>query len=221
MTAVEPSPAPRRISRPRWLDLRMLLGILLVATSVLLGVKVVGDARRSGRAVAVTRDLAAGSVLTAADLRVVDATVPDGSPYFPDPTTAVGKALNRPLAAGELLPSAALGRPPAHTVLTVPLAPDAAPPLEAGERIEIWLSTKTCPSVVLLADVTVQDVRAPSSGAFGATGGQDVVLNVAPPQADRVVTALALDGATLRAGVLSGAQRTSPNLPPLDGCAGS
>jgi hypothetical protein len=199
----------------------MLLGILLVVTSVLLGIKVVGDARRSGHAVAVTRDLAAGSVLTAADLRVVDATVPHGSPYLPEAAGAVGKALNRPLAAGELLPASALGRPPEHTVLTVPLGPDAAPPLAAGERIEIWLSTKTCPSVVLLADVPVQDVRAPSSGAFGATGGQDVVLNVAPQQADRVVTALALDGATLRAGVLSGTPRTAAELAPLDGCAGS
>jgi SAF domain len=199
----------------------MLLGILVVAASVLLGIKVVGDARRSGHAVAVTRDLAAGSVLTADDLRVVDATVPDGAPYLSEVGSAVGKALNRPLGSGELLPASAVGRPPAHTVITVPLGPDTAPPLDSGERIEIWLSTKTCPSVVLLADVPVQDVRPPSSGAFGANGGQDVVLDVAPQQADRVVTALALEGATLRAGVLSGPPRTAPDLPPIDGCAGS
>jgi hypothetical protein len=192
----------------------------LVAASVLLGVKVVADARRTGHAVAVTRDLAAGTVLTAAELRLVDATLPDVAPYLGDVAGAVGKVVNRPVRSGELLPASALGVPPAHTVLTVPLGPDAAPPLQPGQRIEIWLSTKTCPSVVLLADVPVQDVRQPSAGAFSTSGGQDLVLSVARQDAERVITALALDGAVLRAGVVSGPPSPASALPSLDGCAG-
>jgi hypothetical protein len=218
---VDPSPAPRRVNRPRWLDLRLLLGIVLVAASVLLGAKVVSDARRSGRAVAVTRDLETGIVLSAAELRVVDATLPDGAAYLEDVDRAVGKVLNRPVKAGELLPSSALGTPAADTVLTVPLGPDAVPPLQPGMRIEIWLSTKACPAVVLLADVPVQDVRQPSSGAFSSTGGQNVVLSLAPQEAQRVITALALDGAVLRAGMLSGLPSPAPTLASLDGCGGS
>jgi hypothetical protein len=187
---------------------------------VLLGVKVVGDAHRSGHAVAVTRDLAAGTLLSAAEIRLVEARVPDATAYVDDVDAAVGRVTNRPLGAGELLPASALQKPPVHTVLTVPLGPDAAPALQAGQRVEIWLSTKTCPSVVLLSDVAVQDVRSPSSSAFGSTGGQTVVLSVAPEQADRVITALALDGATLRAGVLSGSSKHSPALPSIDGCGG-
>jgi hypothetical protein len=221
MTAVEPSPAPRRVNRPRWLDLRLLLGIALVAASVLLGVKVVGDARRSGHAVIVTRDVAAGTVLTATDVRMAEATVPHAAAYLDDVDRAVGKAVNRPVSSGELLPATALAKPAEHTVLTVPLGPDAAPPLQPGQRIEIWLSTKACPSVVLLPDVPVQDVRQPSAGAFTSSGGQDVVLNVAPQDAPRVITALGIDGAVLRAGVVSGASRSVGSLPPLDRCGGS
>ncbi len=221
MTAVEPSPAPRRVTRPRWLDVRLVLGIVVIAVSVLLGVKVVGDAHRTGRAVAVTRDLAAGTVLRAAEMRLVDATVPDATAYVGDLDGAVGRVTNRPLASGELLPRSALDRPPAHTVLTVPFGADAAPAWQPGPRVEIWLSTKACPSVVLLSDVPVQDVRSPSSGALSSTGGQNIVLSVAPQQADRVITALALDGATLRAGVLSGPPNARPTLPSLDGCGGS
>jgi hypothetical protein len=218
MTTVPPSPRPHRVNRPRWLDARLAMGILLVAASVLLGVKVVGDARRTGRAVALTHDVAVGTLLDRSDLRIVDVALPDTGLYIADPDTAVGKVVNRGVGSGELLPAAALGPAPPDTVLTVPLAADAAPPLQPGQRIEIWLSTASCPSVVLLADVPVQDVRPPSSGAFAADGGQDVVLRIPAGLADRVVTALALDGATLRAGVLSGRSRTVPALPPLDPC---
>jgi hypothetical protein len=221
MTGVQPSPRPRRVSRPRWLDGRLVLGIVLVATSVLLGAKVVGDAHRTRRAVALTRDVAAGTLLSSADLRTVDVALPDGTGYLDDLNEAVGKVVNRSLGSGELVPAAALGTAPPHTVLTVPLGADAAPPLQAGQRIEIWLSTDSCPSVVLLADVPVQDVRQPSAGGFSADGGQDVVLRVPSDQADRVVTALALSGATLRAGVLSGSPRARASLPSLDQCSRS
>src|SRR6476469_1490712 len=63
---------PRRVRPPRWLDLRLVLGVLLVLGSVLLGARVVGAADATVPVWAVTGDLAAGTRLDASDLRAVD-----------------------------------------------------------------------------------------------------------------------------------------------------
>lgn len=229
MSAVEfPSPRPRRISTPRWFDLRLVLGIVLVLTAVLVGALVVARARHTDKQVAVTRDLAAGTRLRSGDVRLIDVQLPDDvrqdAAYLTDPDQAVGRVLNRPLRRGELVPAGVLtATGGAQTTMSVPLAADAAPALGRGERIVVWLSTRSCPSTVLLPDVTVQDVRTAAAGGFSAAGaGQNVVVSVTPALAQRVVAALAIQDATIRAGVLSGA-RSAPAapLPPLDACAPS
>jgi hypothetical protein len=184
-----------------------MLGVLLVLGSVLLGARVVASARNTYPRLAATRDLAAGTVLTSRDVAVAQVRLAGGGSgvYVADLVDAIGKQLSRPLSAGELVPRGALDVPAAQTTVTVPLDSGAAPDLRRGERIEMWLSTTACPSVVLLRDVPVQAVHADSGGSF-ATGGdaQDVVISLPPALADRVVQALAYDGAKLRAGVLAG-----------------
>ena len=220
------SPTPRRVSPPRWLDLRLVLGIVLVLAAVLTGATVIAHARHTDRQLAVTHDLAAGARLRGSDLRLVDAQLPSDvrAGYLTDPAQAVGKVLARSLHAGELVAATVLSPGAAHTTVSMPFAADAAPTLSRGERIVVWLSTARCPSVVLLPDVTVQDVRTGDGGGFSAAGsGQDVVVSVAPELAQRVVEALAIDNATIRAGVLSGTARTAApaRLPALTGCAPS
>jgi hypothetical protein len=222
-----PSPAPRRISMPRWLDLRLVFGVVLVLVAVLIGATVLARARHTDKELAVTRDLAAGATVQAADLRLVDTQLPDDvrrdGGYLSDADDVVGKVLAKPLHKGELVPASALTVGTGATTVSVPFAADAAPALTRGQRIVVWLSTPACPSIVLLPDVTVQDVRAADSGNFSSGGtGQDVVLSVAPELAQRVVEALAIENATIRAGVLSGARQvTKTALPALDPCAAS
>jgi hypothetical protein len=219
--AGELSPTPKRTQPPRWFDLRLVLGVALVIGSVLLGAKIVSGARATYRMVAVTRDLAAGTTLRSGDLRRVDVRLParGAGVYVHDTAGAVGRQLSRALAKGELVPLAAVSEQAAATTLSVPLAAGRAPALHAGQRVELWLSSKQCPSLVLLADVTVQEVHA-GSAAVGAASGQDVVLSVPPPLADRVVTALALEDAVVRAGVLAGPAHADANgrLPGLESC---
>jgi hypothetical protein len=215
------SPSPRRVSRPSWLDLRLVLGVVLVLAAVLIGARVVSSARHTDHELALTRNLAAGATLRASDLELVDTQLPDRDRvYVADRTKAVGRVLDRPLTKGELLPSAALGPKPQRTTVSLPLARDAAPTLSRGQRIVVWLTTKTCPSVVLLPDVTVQDVRDADAGSFASGGaGQDVVLSVAPDLARRLISALGIADATMRAGVLTGASSAATDpLPPLDDC---
>jgi hypothetical protein len=220
------SPTPRRIETPRWLDLRLVLGVVLVLASVLIGAKIVSGAGRTYSAVAARHDLAAGTIVGAADLKVAEVRLPDRGRgvYLTDPDDAVGKELGRAVSAGELLPADAVATVAARTTITVPLAAGAAPDLRKGQRIRLWVSTKSCSSVVLLPDVTVQAVRSDTGGSFSSgSGGQNVVVSVAPTLADRVVQALALDEVTLRGGVLVGStsgSRADP-LPDLGPCAAS
>jgi hypothetical protein len=222
--APPPSPRPRRIAAPSWLDLRLVLGVVLVLASVLIGARVVSGARTTYPTVAARRDLAAGTVLTAADLRLAQVRLPDSgrAVYLRRVDDAVGKQLARPLGAGELLPAAAVAAVRPQTTVTIPLAAGAAPQLHKGQRVELWVSAAGCSSLVLLPDVTVQAVHADDGGSFaGGAGGQNVVISVAPDLAERVVAALAIEEVKIRAGVLSG-HREDPALalPDLAPCSG-
>jgi hypothetical protein len=226
--AAEPaSPRPRRTARPSWLDPRLLLGVALVLASVLAGAKLVSSAEHTYPTVAARHDLAAGTILTAGDLTAARVQLPGRGHglYLTRLADAVGKRLSRPVSAGELLPAAAVADLPEQTTVTVPLDAGAAPDLHKGERIELWVSTGSCASVVLLNDVAVQAVRDADTGAFGTVGsGQDVVISVAPPLADRLIAALALHDVQLRAGVLVGSSSGTAApaaLPDLAPCAGT
>jgi hypothetical protein len=223
------SPRPRRITTPSWLDVRLVLGVVLVLGSVLAGAKIVSGASRTYPTVAARHDLAAGTILTADDVTLARVQLPrhGAGVYLAQLDDAIGKELSRPVSAGELVPAGALATMAAHTTVTVPLAPGAAPDLRKGERIELWVSTSSCSSMVLLLDVTVQAVHDESSGSFSSGGdGQDVVVSVAPQLADRLVEALALDQVQLRAGILvgqgtGGPPSASPVLPDLAPCESS
>jgi hypothetical protein len=215
------SPTPRRVRAPKWLDFRLVAGVVLVLASVLLGARVISSATASDSVWAASRDLAPGTVLSADDLSPVHVRLAAGArAYLPVGTALLGQSVTRPVAAGELLPRAALAATDAGTTITVPLAPTNAPHVQRGQRIQLWVSTRTCSAVTVLADVTVQDVQSTAGGAFTGGTTQGVVLRVPPPLAGRVITALALDGAVIRAGILSGTAAGDPNdnLPSLDGC---
>lgn len=209
------SPRPRRVAAPGWLDLRLVLGVVLVLAAVLIGATVVSRADDTTASVTATRDLEAGTVLTAGDLRVTQVKLSDGGhAYLRRISDAVGKSLDRRVSKDELVPAASIETVSARTTVALPLAAGSAPRLRAGERIELWVSTKSCAAVVLLPDVTVQDVRSSDDGSFGSgSGEQDIVISVSPALSRRVIAALAIDNAQIRAGVLVGGDPTpAPSL---------
>jgi hypothetical protein len=213
-----PSPEPRRLATPRWLDLRLVLGIVLVVASVLIGAVVVSRASDTYAIVTVTRDLSAGTILRSDDVAIAHVQLPGRSAYLAAAKDAVGKQLARDVTRGELLPAAAVMPVASRTTLTVPFAADAAPRLRAGQRIEVWVSTQTCASVVLLRDVTVQSVQTDAGGSFSSgSTAQNVVISVEPALADRVIAALAIDQAQIRAGVLVGSAPSVPSSTPSSG----
>lgn len=218
------SPTPRRIATPRWLDLRLVVGVVLVLVSVALGARIVSAAGATYGVVAADTDLSAGKVLSTGDLHLAQVRLPGHGKgvYLSRIRDAVGRQLTRDVSSGELLASDAVSPAASRTTLTVPLASGAAPTLTNGERIEIWVSTPTCPSTVLLPDVTVQKVTKSASGTFGSgDDGQNVVISVAQAVADRVASALVIDRVQLRAGILRGprASDDTQSLADLSDCA--
>jgi hypothetical protein len=182
------SPVVVRLARARWTDARLLVGILLVAFSIVLGARVVAAADDSRSVWALTRDLVAGSTLTQADVTIRQVRL-DGelNPYLAATgDTPVGAVLRRDLTAGELLPAGALssaGREP-EGLVTVPVGRDRLPlGLAPGQRVDVYGSVAAvAPGKPVHQELTVAGARVEqvedSTGRFAAGGQGRVVLAV-------------------------------------------
>lgn len=207
---------------PGWLNPRVIAGIVLVLVAAVAGAVVIGRTQHSSRVWATTRALTAGIVLRADDLQAVTARLPGGSTKYlkaDDKSELVGLTVNRALSAHELLPRSTLSRTAPGTTISVPLPSGAGPPVSRGQRVRLWLSTPHCPAVVVLPDVAVQDVAESSGGTFGTGGGETVVLRVPADDASRVVQALGIDSAVVRAAVLTGPAPDEAVPASLAGCS--
>jgi hypothetical protein len=198
------SPTARRLRTPSWLDLRLVLGVALVLASVAVGARVVASSDDRSAVWRSTRDLAAGTVLTSADVEIVRVHLGDDQTYLRASDSVVGQVASRPIGRREMVPRGALGDPSPATTVTIPMEAGRSPAVERGQRITVWVSTGSCRAVVVLPDVVVQDVIAPRSGGLSAGSTVALTVRVVPSLASRVVRALDLPSAVIRVGVLGG-----------------
>ena len=139
------SPRASRLSKPGWLDGRLLLGVLLVLVSVVVGARTLSAADQSSLVWATTTDVALGSQLSASDLSPVRVRLYDNVDRYLDATgpAPVGYVVRRALGAGELLPDDALVLPEdgAFRLVTVPVEAGHFPPDLADEQeVDVWVS---------------------------------------------------------------------------------
>lgn len=175
-----PTPRAARLPRARWLDPRLLLGLLLVLLSVALGAKIVSAADERVQVWSVTRDLGADTVLSGDDLTRTAVRL-DGTArrYVAATEDLDGMVLSRAVGEGELLPLSAVRVPAAaesqrRIVIEVDRVGVAG--LSKGQVVDLYAVRETsagepasAPELVL-AEVTVaEDVRSGGSG-FGAGG---------------------------------------------------
>jgi len=190
------SPPVRRHDRAVWRDPRLIIGIVLVAGSVLLGARLLAQADDSVGVWALRHDLAKGARIGPDDvvqrhIRFFDAADAD---RYVSAATAVpaGSVVTRELGAGELLPRAALGSSTAHHVVEVPfsVATDAVPAsVRPGSVVDVWVSPGSSNAsstdgrpqraVRVFDDVTVVAVPATGS-ALGPSSTRQVVVAVPP-----------------------------------------
>jgi hypothetical protein len=135
-----PGPVPRRVRPPRWLDLRLVLGVLLVLGSVLVGARVLSSTDATVPVWAAAGDLAAGTVLTADDVVPVDVRLDDAAgAYLSTGTRPGGHTLARSVGRGELVPRAALADPPSSVQVALPVQAGYVPPgLTRGRLVDVY-----------------------------------------------------------------------------------
>jgi hypothetical protein len=182
-----------------------VVGVLLVLTSVVLMSRIVAAADRSTQVWALTRDVAAGTTLAAADLRPARVRLFASAPaYLQVDSSPAGRTVSRALHEGELLPAAALGGHPPGVIVSIPVKPENAPAVVHGQLVDVWSTAKGCPPVRVLGSVAVQEVRSGGGGALAvSTGAVQVIVRVRAEQAERVVAALGAE-TTVRLVVLDG-----------------
>jgi hypothetical protein len=192
-----PGTAPRRVRPPRWLDLRLVLGVLLVLGSVLLGARVVSAADATVPVWAATGDLAPGTELAADDLVAVDVRLDDtAGAYLSATTRPEGRSLSRAVRAGELVPRTALEDAADLVQLALPVQAGFVPPgLTRGQVVDVYAVADPAAGVTGVADgsvtsvvekATVQAISGRSEGglAASATAVQVVVSVPADAAAD-------------------------------------
>lgn len=189
-----PGPVPRRVRAPRWLDLRLVLGVLLVLGSVLLGVRVVSAADATVPVWAAAGDLAAGTELAADDLVAVDVRLDaTADAYLSTGTRPEGRTLARAVRQGELLPRSALEKPAGLVQLALPVQAGYVPPgLQRGRSVDVYAVADPVAGATAVADgsvtavvraATVQAVAGRTEGVL-STPTTTVQVVVAVPEED-------------------------------------
>lgn len=185
----------RRLQRPGWRDLRLVVGVLLVLLSVAGGTRLVMSLDDTAPVYAATRDLLPGQAVGAEDLTVVQVRMGESLARYVDAAepVAAGTYLVRGVASGELVPAAALGtaRQALDKTVTVPVDPSALPGLSTGTLVDVWVSPRDPDALgvayldprLLLAGAVVDRVPQ-QGGGLGAGLGRTSVSVVVP--ADRV-----------------------------------
>lgn len=203
-TEAQPGPVPRRIRPPRWLDLRLVLGVLLVLGSVLLGARIVGAAGATVPVWAVTGDLAAGTELGADDLRAVDVRLGGAAgSYLSTGTRPEGRTLSRAVRAGELLPRSALAEAQELVQLALPVQSGYVPPgLQRGQLVDVYAVADPAAGATGAADGSVTLVVGKAT-VQAVSGRSDGVLST-PTTAIQVVVAVAADEAPDVLGAIAG-----------------
>jgi hypothetical protein len=184
---------------PRWLDLRLVLGVLLVLGSVLVGARVLTAADATVPVWSVAGDLAAGTELTAADLVAVEVRLGTAADaYLSTGTDPAGRTLARAVRAGELLPRTVLEEPADLVQVALPVQAGYAPPaLARGQVVDVYAVTDPAGTTagegvrLVVGAAPVLAVSGRTEGVLStATTTVQVVVAVPGPQAPDVLGAI-------------------------------
>ena len=198
-----PGPAPRRLPPPRWLDLRLVLGVLLVLGSVLLGARVVSAADATVPVWAASADLAPGTEIGPDDLVAVDVRLDDAAQaYLSTSRRPDGWLLARAVREGELLPVSALEETSDSVQLALPVQAGYVPPaLGRGQLIDVYAVADPPAGATVVADgsvalvvekATVQDISDRAAGVLSTpTTTVQVVVSVPADEAADVLAVIA------------------------------
>jgi hypothetical protein len=196
------APSAARAQTPGWRDPRLLVGVVIVATCVLLGARVLAGADETVAVWSVRGDVPAGAVFARGDLQAVRVHLSGAAAdrYLPTTTEPEpGSTVSHDLAAGELLPRSALVADSGAELVEVPISvqPDDLPAsLRRGAIVDVWVTPTVAPTGedrprarLALDDVVVVAVPRPGD-SLAPTTTQQVIVGVDESQADDLAEAL-------------------------------
>jgi hypothetical protein len=196
----DPSPQARRLATPKWFDVRFLVGVVIVVVPIVIGAHVMAAADRYASVYVAQRALVPGEHLLATDLVVGRVRFDgQGARYIAAGRPPLGYVVTRYVAAGELVPLAALtGAPTAlssQRLVTVPVGTGHAPlDLVRGDVVDIYVTAKKpvgdkpAPPRLVIGAAPVESVS--SSGALSSSGNVSVVIEVPATSVGDVVRAI-------------------------------
>ena len=198
----------RRLQRPGWKDLRLVVGLLLVLLSVAGGIRLVGELDETTPVYAAARDLVPGQALSEQDVAVVQVRMGDTLARYVDGAAELtsGTYLLHGVRAGELVPASALGtaQQALDKTVSVPVDQAAAASLTRGTVVDVWVSRREDGAVgeayqdpeLLLAGAQVDGVPA-DGNRLGVGVGRTAVHVVVPAEQVGSVIAAVDQGARI------------------------
>lgn len=194
--------AARRLRRPGWRDLRLVVGVLLVLVSVAGGVRLVSSLDDTTPVYAAARDLLPGQAVGEGDVVAVEARLGDRVAGYVDASVPLepGTHLLRQVGEGELVPVSALGtaRAALDKAVGVPVDVVAARSLRSGTVVDVWVSHRDREGVgekyldpeLLLAGAVVESVPPQTTGLGAGLGRTAVQVVVPADEVGRVIAAV-------------------------------
>lgn len=201
-------PQAVRLQRPRWRDARLLVGVLLVLSSVALGAYVVAHVDDRTPVYAARGPLVPGQRLTDDDLTRVDVQLGAELPAYLSAAggLAPDRFVLRPVPAGELVPAAAVGGRSQVGVQPLVLSVDAgsAAALQVGSTVDVYVN-RVDPTAassaargfvgpeLTLEAVSVSSLPRSSGGLGGGSSGDRAVQVMAPtPRIKEIIASVDL-----------------------------
>jgi Flp pilus assembly protein CpaB len=170
------------------LDTRVVVGVVLVALSIVGGMRLTRSPAPGSAVFVAASDLDPGHVLTRADLATVEVRAPAGvlsnleRVHGPSP---VGRVVRTPVPAGAVISAGALGHTlPAGREVTIPVTPEHAlgGAIRAGDRVDVYATfdkgTDAARTITVARRAVVQSVTR-SDGLFGEHAGAISALTLA------------------------------------------
>lgn len=202
-----PAPSARRLVKPSWKDMRLVIGVLLVLLAVVLGAVAFTAADDRVGMWAAKTTLTPGQEVTAADFERVDVQLGDaGHDYLgAGERLPNGAIVDRELHEGELVPRSAVVDPTSKNVREVPVRVDPIylSNLTVGSRVTVYVpeegesdpeaaasAEEPVTYTELVTRATISSLPESSGGVMAS--GSDASAVVVVPE-DRVADIIALD----------------------------
>lgn len=190
----------KRIRRPKWTDVRLLIGAVLVVVAVLATYLLINAANSTTRVWASAQALVPGQVLSAADLTVAEVNLAGiGDKYLSaDSDLPEGSSVRTVVAEGELLPASAVTplSDLAGRVVAIDVSGSVPSIVDTGSLVDVWAQPESNGLDDAAVDPEQIVTSAPVSnisrevGSFGVGDGARIEVFVAAEELSDVLGAL-------------------------------